>query len=261
MRKYRRFRQIRKKKSFLKSKIFWFSFLGIAMVILIFYFLFFFPHFQIKDFEISGNQKLSLKQLENILKEKTQNKVLFFTSRSIFLTDLKEIENEFLRRFPLIETITLKRRLPQKIWVHVKEREPVAIFCGQEGCFLMDKNGIIFEKTEIMDDFLVFKKEIKTRLGEEVIGSQKISLVFEIKEKLEKEFGVFSKEILIKSLEDFSVVTKEGWQIYFSFKENLFWQLTKLKVVLEMEIPPEKRESLEYIDLRFGNFAPYKYRD
>ncbi len=261
MRKYRRFRQIRKKKSFLKSKIFWFSFLGIAMVILIFYFLFFFPHFQIKDFEISGNQKLSLKQIENILKEKTQSKVLFFTSRSIFLTDLKEIENEFLRRFPLIETIKLKRRLPQKIWVHIKEREPVAIFCDKEGCFLMDKNGIIFEKTEMMDDFLVFKKEIKARVGEEVIDPQQISLVFEIKEKLEKELEVFSKEILIKSLEDFSVVTKEGWQIYFSFKENLFWQLTKLKVVLEMEIPPEKRESLEYIDLRFGNFAPYKYRD
>jgi len=186
---------------------------------------------------------------------------LFFTSRSIFLTDLKEIENEFLRRFPLIETIKLKRRLPQKIWVHIKEREPVAIFCDKEGCFLMDKNGIIFEKTEMMDDFLVFKKEIKARVGEEVIDPQQISLVFEIKEKLEKELEVFSKEILIKSLEDFSVVTKEGWQIYFSFKENLFWQLTKLKVVLEMEIPPEKRESLEYIDLRFGNFAPYKYRD
>jgi len=261
MRKYRRFRQIRKKKSFLKSKIFWLSFLGVAMVILIFYFLVFSPYFQIKDFEISGNQKLSLKQIEKILKEKIQNKVLFFASRSIFLADLKEIESDFLKRFPLIEKIKLKRKLPQKIWVHIKEREPVAVFCDQKDCFLMDKNGIIFERAERMDDFLIFKKETKAKLGDKVIDSQKISLVFEIKEKLEKELGVFSKEILIKSLEDFSVLTKEGWQIYFSFKENLFWQLTKLKVVLEMEIPPEKRESLEYIDLRFGNFAPYKYRD
>jgi len=34
-----------------------------------------------------------------------------------------------------------------------------------------------------------------------------------------------------------------------------------LRAVLEEEILPEKRKNLEYIELRFGNLAPYKYKE
>jgi len=30
---------------------------------------------------------------------------------------------------------------------------------------------------------------------------------------------------------------------------------------LEEKIPPESRKDLEYIELRFGNLAPFKYKD
>ncbi len=38
----------------------------------------------------------------------------------------------------------------------------------------------------------------------------------------------------------------------FDLKNSIDWQMTKLNLVLEKEIPPEKRGDLEYIDLRFG---------
>ena len=44
-------------------------------------------------------------------------------------------------------------------------------------------------------------------------------------------------------------------------QERVEWQLTKLEVNLKEEIPPESRKNLEYIELRFGNFAPYKYKE
>jgi len=68
-------------------------------------------------------------------------------------------------------------------------------------------------------------------------------------------------EVSIISEERLNAKTSEGWEIYFNLEGDINWQLTKLGAVLEKEIPPEKRENLEYIDLRFGNFAPFKYRD
>jgi len=58
-----------------------------------------------------------------------------------------------------------------------------------------------------------------------------------------------------------NVQTEQGWKIYFNPQEDISWQITKLSSVLEKEIPPEDRENLEYIELRFGNLAPFKYKD
>ncbi|MBI2452767.1 MAG: hypothetical protein HYV55_00870 [Parcubacteria group bacterium] len=50
----------------------------------------------------------------------------------------------------------------------------------------------------------------------------------------------------------------EGWEIYFTHEEDRSWQETKLKEVLEKQIPQEKRSRLQYIDVRFGNQAYIK---
>jgi len=67
-----------------------------------------------------------------------------------------------------------------------------------------------------------------------------------------KEFLVFSQRLNVK--------TDEDWEIYFDPRGDLNWQLTKLNSVLKEKIPPEKRKDLEYIELRFGDLAPFKYR-
>ena len=50
----------------------------------------------------------------------------------------------------------------------------------------------------------------------------------------------------------------EGWEIYFTQEEDRSWQETKLREVLEKQIPQEKRSRLQYIDVRFGNQAYVK---
>ena len=74
-----------------------------------------------------------------------------------------------------------------------------------------------------------------------------------------EELKIKTKEFIIFS-EHLNVKTSEDWEVYLNPQEDINWQLTKLGAVLEEEIPLEKRKDLEYIELRFGNFAPYKYR-
>jgi len=262
MKNFRKPYRLKKKKSILKSRFFWLTILILIIFGGIFYLIFFYPLFQIKEIEISGNQKIFKENLENFLKEKINQNFLFFSStKSIFLINFSQIKKELFKNFPQIDEINLKRKFPNSIVLQINEKKPVAIFCKEE-CFFIDEEGIIFESTLIEPNFFILKKEIKGEiiLGQEVIKKEQISKILEIDSKLKNELKILTKEILVVSEERFNVKNLENWQIYFNFKENLDWQLTKLRTVLEKEIPHEKRKNLEYIDLRFGNFAPYKYK-
>jgi len=276
MRRYRKPHRIKKKKSILKNRFFWLSILFLIILGEVFYLIFFSPFFQVKVIEISGNEKVSAENLEHLLNIKINQKVLFFPSQSIFLTNFKGIKREILKNFPQVEEAGLKRKLPDTLLLLIRERKPIAIFCftpqpleagdREASCFSIDKHGIIFEPSERKQDFVSLVKKIdagmekEISLGEEIVKEELLSKILEVEAKLKNELKIATEEILVVSEANFFARTLEDWQIYFNSREDLDWQLTKLKMVLAEEIPQEKRQDLDYIDVRFGNFAPYKYR-
>ena len=144
----------------------------------------------------------------------------------------------------------------------VTERKGLATFCQESTCFSLDKEGIIFEIDDSLQPLirtLIPNEEIK--LGDKVIEKEKLTQLLEINSYLEKNLNIPAKEFLISSLEKLQVITQEGWELYLNPQEDIKWQLTKLKVLLDEKIPPEKRNDLEWIELRFGNFANPKYKD
>jgi len=97
-------------------------------------------------------------------------------------------------------------------------------------------------------------------LGNKVIEKEFLSSILDTESKLENNLKIPVEEVLVVSDERINLKTSEGWEIYLNPKGDVDWQLTKLSEVLEKEIPLEKRGNLQYIELRFGNFAPYKYQ-
>jgi hypothetical protein len=129
---------------------------------------------------------------------------------------------------------------------------------------LIDKKGVIFEEiTGGESDYLKIKRlslGSPLDLGQGVVSEEEVSKILEIDSKLKSDLGIQCQRVNIVSEERMNFQTSEGWEIYLNPKENIDWQLTKLRINLEQEIPPENRKNLEYIELRFGNFAPYKYK-
>jgi cell division septal protein FtsQ len=263
MNSYRKPHRIKKKKPIYKNRIF---LLAIFFAIIfggIFYLSCFFPYFQIEKINISGNQKVSVDNIKNIIQSQVEQRILFLPSKSIFLADLNEASKNILNGFPQIAEINIKRDFFDELDVVVVERSVLANFCQDNRCFSIDKEGIIFEENSSTTDFIkiIDKKSTTTfALGEKVMEKDQLSEILDIYSKLNTDLNIPAKEFTISSEDRLIVLTQEGWEIYFYLKGDISWQMTKLKAVLDEKIPQERRKDLQYIELRFENLAPFKYK-
>lgn len=260
---YRKPHQFKRKKPFFRSGFFWLGLLIIIILSSVFYFLFFYTTFQVGKINISGENKVSKDNILSIIENKLEQKIIFFKTKSIFLINLKEIKKEILDEIPQIDGIEIKRQFPDALNAVVTERMGVVLWCQNEKCFLADKEGIIFEEKENDDSLIKITGGEKTNtplFGEEVIAKEDLEKILKIASKLKSDFKIPIKDFLISSESTLTLITEEGWEIYFTLKNDIDWQITKLGAVLEEKIPAEKRRDLEYIELRFGNFAPFKFK-
>ena len=242
--KNQRFRKpykIKRRKSILRNSFFWIGILIVSLVILLVYFLFFHSFFEIKNIEISGNNKVKTEQISNLIEKK-----------NIFLFNKKEARGKILNNFPEIVEVIIKRNLPATIKIEIEERKPVALIC-QNDCFFIDKKGIIFEKTENNEILkiknLTLNQELK--LGEKALEKEQLDKFLKIESNLKQDLGIKTDLIELVSEKRLNVYISEGWQVYFDLQGDIDWQLVELKTILEKEISLEEREKLEYIDLRF----------
>jgi len=264
MKKYRKLSKIKRKKSILKSRFFWFFIFSLLIFLAGFYFVCFSSFFEVKEIKVSGNQKIAAKEIEDLVWAQTERKIIFFESKSIFLTSLKNAQNEILIKFPLISQVVFKRQLPNIILTEVEERKAVGLFNQFDKNFLIAKDGIIFEEiNQEMGEYLKIKNLTLNNylsLGQKAIETDVLNFILLVDSKLENELKIPLKEASIVSSERLNVVTLEGWEIYFNLKGDAKWQITKIKADLQDYIPPERVKDLEYIDVRFEDLAPFKYR-
>ncbi len=238
-----------KKRSFL-------LFLGISFTLILLIYLFlFFSYFWIKNIRIEGNKDLPEEVLFNQIVNRSSRKILFFNSSAIFLFNSGQISEDFLNDFPLIESIQIKKDLPDKIIVIIKERKPSLFWCN-DNCFLLDSTGVAFREKEDNDRRrVIVRGGGEFNLGDQIISVSDMQKIISIWKEIGKELEIIEFEIDSQKL---NVKTSENWHIYFNTEEDLSTQILKLKLVLEEKISLSNRKNLEYIDLRFDSRVYFK---
>lgn len=259
--------RIKRKKSIFRNRFFWLVILVLMISGGIFYLLFLSSPFQIQEIKISGNEKVLIEDVKSLIEKAVEKKILVFQTKSIFLTTTNQIQEIVFRNFPQIAKVEFKKQLPQTLVIKIEERKPIAIFSQNENYFFIDNEGIIFEKKpetvnlkpqQPLIENLLLRAELK--LGDRAVEKELLSQILEVKSQIENELEIPINEVLIVSEDRLNFKTLEGWEFYFNPQKDSNWQLRKLKAVLETEIPLGKRKDLEYIELRFGDLAPFKYR-
>lgn len=265
MRKYKKPYRIRKQKSIFQNRFFWLSISGLIIVAGIFYLICFSPFFQIKEIKVAGSsqmeikdfqrdkQKIPTEDIQSFVKQQLEKKMLFFKTKSIFLVNLSAMQKTLLENFPQIMEANLKRNFPDTLRITIEERVPLGVWCENNNCFFIDEEGIIFEKTQLTSGLIIKTAESKQELplGSRVLEKENLKLVLEIQKKLREELKIKIEEFLIVSSARLEAKTSEGWWIYFNPEKDINWQIVELSLILEKQIPQEKRGELQYIDLRF----------
>ena len=249
MKRYKPKRRFKKKKSIFKNRIFRNFILISVLICLSYYFLFFSEIFKIKEIKISASEIVLKKEIGNFLRKELGN--------NFFLVNSQNLENEILNRYPKLKKANLEKEFPASLILIIEKRKPVGILCFKEesNCFLIDKQGVIFESStsKYSEDLVVIFLEKETKnLGEEVISQENLNQILKIQRNLEKNLQIDIEKFILKEDKRLDVKIEEGWEIYFDLSNNIDFVLTKLRLLLEKEIPPVKRENLEYIDLRFS---------
>jgi len=141
--RYKKFHRTRKKKSIIRlilySRFFWLSCLILIILGVIFYFVVFSSLFQIEKIRVTGNKKASTENLESIINNRINKKIIFLNSKSIFLANLQEISEEILEKFPQIAKVDLKRDFPDIVTVKIEEKEAIGDWCQNSNYFYIDK--------------------------------------------------------------------------------------------------------------------------
>jgi cell division septal protein FtsQ len=240
--------------------------LSLMVILSVSYFIIFYSGFQLKNILISGNDRVKTNDLQELVSNDANTQLINFwnikiISRSIFLINSGKINKDILEKFPSVEKANISQKLPQTLILNIAERKPVGVFCpltssGQadSGCFLIDQSGIIFEpQAAVPVDVLIVRQTAENgqlSAGQEVVAQDIISAIYKIQKMLKDNFQIDSKEALIANPLRLNIMTDENWQIYFDLSSDINLQITKLNLLLNSQIPADKRGDLRYIDLR-----------
>ncbi|OHA61975.1 MAG: hypothetical protein A2117_00220 [Candidatus Wildermuthbacteria bacterium GWA2_46_15] len=249
--------KIKKKRSLLKSRLFWSALLTIVGLTLTADLILFSPFLQINEISVSGNERIPATEIQNSIWPEVEKSFPFgLKSRSILLADPPSIKTRLLEKFPLIDGLSVKRLLPKSLVVEIGERKTVSLWCWEINCFALDKNGVIFEAASEGQAGLVIKsKQPKNEIsiGKKVMEEKILEQILFIQQTMSQKAKIEAKEFtLFENDQRLNAKTNEGWEVFFDLKGDVNWPLVELELVLEKELPQEKRGSLEYIDLRFN---------
>ena len=150
--------------------------------------------------------------------------------------------------------ITVKERTSNLVWMTDRE-------------YIVDLDGIITRvlNRELPEDAALALRlpvfydtnEVAVEIGLPVLTPDEILNVFRFHEILGSQ-GILYTQTHVNRLAGgwMSIVTQTGYEIYFDVTGDIEAQGDTLKTVLATQV--EDRESLEYIDLRFGDHVYFK---
>lgn len=217
----------------------------------------------VSDVTVRGARQLVPESLVNVVKTRlTSERFELFSRTNIFLYPKRTIEADLAQEFPRIKTVRVAREslLASALVVAVEERSPYASWCKESMCYVLDSRGFIFaERTESPEREYTFYGGLaatKSPIGQ-VFLEGRLHGVVALLDML-KNAGFPPQGFAVTNDTDFAITLASGQQLLGSFEQSNDDFLRNLTTTLQAESLQGKFETLQYIDLRFGNRVYYK---
>lgn len=242
---------------------------GLAVLISLFYFVFFSSLFKVNNIIIEGNRNIPADKLKAEIESEFKNKyLLVFPFNNLLVLPKDKLDTHLKEKFKRIDTIQIQKQLVNVLHINIIEKRGAFKWCRLDGCFLVNEQGlaynILLDETTLTEEekALLTIKESTSGLpavNEKIIDSDFIKIIWEINDMLESDIAEFTTPSILAGR--VVLVMKDGWQLILSFDWPIKEQLTNLKALFSDEITLEQRKNLEYIDLTVQGRAYYKMKN
>lgn len=244
-----------------KTKIFLFA---IAILSILAIFLYH-PFFDIHSLVIKGNQKISNKNIQIIIKPLLEQRtLLIFKQKNFFTLDAERITEE-LKKHYAFERLTVSKYPFSTLIIDVLERAPAFVIKSGENFYYADKNGIYLGPADVAEFansnflnrlpqiWLISEKQFT--LNDQIISPATMQFIITLFKTIPDRAGLALQGVIPQDEEGrlLHVVTSEGWQIYVDRQNDWEKQVTILKNILNIKFKDKNRAGLQYIDVRYEN--------
>ena len=234
---------------------------------------------------ITGNSIIDKEDLESSIQNELSGKYLKLFSRANFLIyPNKRIYNDLIRKFPRIESLSVKREGFNTLHISIIERAGSYLYCGLtlpenkddigENCYFINNDGYIFDKAPYFsgDIYIKYYMNISGNSSNPQ-GSQMLSpdLFHELMRFIDgvTALGFKPSYLIVSDGNIYSLYLKSTGlnlnpKIIFKGDNDLSVILDNLSIAMsKSEFANEinsKYDTLSYIDLRFKNKVLYKFQ-
>jgi hypothetical protein len=230
------------------------------------------PKYSINRILVTGAENISPRLVQAFIESKLNDGEYHLLSReNIFLYPKSDITKGISVYFPRILEVKISRKalMAQAVNVIVIERQPFALWCEginnkqnttETKCFEMDNGGFIFASAATSTyGRTVFTGGLATSsppIGQTFLP-QEFAGVLAFVSRL-KEVGLVATGVSVENEKDFAVSLTSGFVVKASFGADAGTLVRNLKDVLSSDALRDKKDTIEYVDLRFGNRVYYK---
>ncbi len=220
---------------------------------------------QIKNFEVLGVETIQPENVKNTASNFISGNKFFIIPKSdILLLNKEKMATALIAAFPRIEKVEVNKQFfSQKVELKVTERKADFLWCStQDECFSITKDGFIFERSEDVNNKIIFKGILEENpLMKNFATPEKMQNYLKLIEVFKNDgfnissINIESADKVVAKIKINSAIT----DIIFNPDEpDLF--LTAQNVVLLINETKSKNPSanFQYIDARFGNKMFYK---
>lgn len=223
---------------------------------------------------IIGNKSTSSEKIKSEINQIIGKRIFFILPKdNIIFINPTEIKKVLGQENPSFQKIEAEKKFPDILKIEISERRSALIWCCQENCFFVDKNGIAYAEVfsaelmsfsgkENLEKMLVIQeeKDEKIKISQKVADQNFIGFVLEISKNLKQieNLEIISLRTPESASLEIWITTIEGWQAVFNTSESAKKQAGNLAKFLSEKINEEERKNLEYIDLRIPGKIYYK---
>jgi len=232
------------------------------------YFLTISKIFLITNAEVIGADP---EQIIDVLKRLGAKRFYLIPKNHILILTQNRLLSELRENLPNVRKISSYRRiLPDSIELTVEMREPRYIWQSGSNDYLLDQDGVIFEKIpdympESFPQIIISDGTAENlAVGQDLGITESLNFLEELRNLWAgeiRDIEVLGIELPGRKSPDIFARTSIGFRVYFDVKRSVSAQLVNLKLLLYQEINPETYTGLSYIDLRLPNIAYYCYLD